>query len=171
MEHTHIKELLDRYWEADTSLEEERQLKDYFRGPDVAPELERYRSAFAWADKAQRPSAGLEAKILSGLRETTPGNARQTPVRNLYRQGWWYAVAAVLVVCLGIQLIPRAPAPPAPPTAAVTTISDTYADPAQALAAVQKALRTVSSRMNKGREITRSRMGRLAVNYRLAFKN
>jgi hypothetical protein len=80
-------------------------------------------------------------------------------------------VAAVLVVCLGIQVIPRSTLPQQPAPATVTTIRDTYADPAQALAAVQKALRTVSSRMNKGREITRSRMGRLAVNYRLAFKN
>lgn len=167
MKHTYIKELLDRYWEADTSLEEEKQLKDYFRGPDVAPELAPYRSAFAWPDQGLRPSPGLEEKILDKVRETN----RRPPVRSLYQKGWWYAVAAVAVVCLGIQLIPRAPIPQPPAVAAVTTMDDTYSDPAQALAAVQKALRTVSSRMNKGSEITRSRMGRLAVNYHLAFKN
>ena len=167
MEHTYIKGLLDRYWEADTSLAEEKQLRDYFRGPDVAPELAPYRSAFAWPEQGMQPSAGLEARILGSLGEAD----RHTPVRSLYRKGWWYAVAAVLVVCLGIQLIPRAPIAQPPAVAAVTTMDDTYSDPAQALAAVQKALRTVSSRMNKGSEITRSRMGRLAVNYRLAFKN
>lgn len=169
MEHIIIKDLLEKYWQAETSVEEERQLKAYFRGPSVAPELEAYRAVFGYfggADAGVQPSADLEERILKKI--------ARPAVRNLYTRGWWYAAAAILVVCLGIGLSREVSTPArrvAQPQTASAVISDTYADPAQALAAVQKALRTASTRMNKGREMTRSGMGRLGENYRLAFKD
>ena len=40
-----IDTLLDRYWEGECTLEEERQLKAYFSGP-VAPEHRKYAPLF-----------------------------------------------------------------------------------------------------------------------------
>jgi hypothetical protein len=163
MEDTYIKGLLDKYWQAETSLEEESALKEYFRGDHVAPELEMYKPVFAFFDQGIRLPAGLQERVLEKI--------SPAPVRNLYRRGWWYAVAAVLVVSLAINLTPRSDVQQAPAVAEASVVADTYQDPALALAAVQNALRTVSARMNKGTEITASRMDRLTTNYRLAFKN
>lgn len=41
-----IELLLERYWEAETSLEEERTLREYFRGDDVAEELSQWKPFF-----------------------------------------------------------------------------------------------------------------------------
>ncbi|TDW95955.1 hypothetical protein [Dinghuibacter silviterrae] len=182
MEHTYIRNLLDKYWQAETSLEEEQTLQEYFTGGEVAPELEMYIPVFGFFGEVPSAPAHLQERVLDLIGAPSrviggPSRGASGRVRNLYRQGWLYGVAAVLVVCLAINLVPRVQEAGPPETraaeerAAEATVTDTYDDPAQALAAVQNALRTVSARMNKGTEITASRMGRLSTNYRLAFKN
>jgi hypothetical protein len=86
------------------------------------------------------------------------------PVRPLYRKGWWYAAAAILIVSLGLYLT-EVRAPQVPPQA------DTYQDPAKALAELKRALMAVSTRMNKGQALTRTNMGRLAVDYKTVTGN
>jgi hypothetical protein len=163
MESIIIKALLEKYWAVETSVEEEAQLKAYFRRPVVAPDLEPYRVLFSEFDQASIPAASWdEERILERVR------AAGGSVRPLYQKGWWYAAAAILVISLGIGL---GRYEPVRPPVASTTVKDTYEDPAKALAAVQKALRTVSTRMNKGREITQAGMGRLSEDYHLAFRN
>jgi hypothetical protein len=165
MESTMIKALLEKYWMVETSVEEEAQLKAYFRGPEVAPDLEPYRALFSEIDQALMPTSALsDERIMERI------GAAGGSVRPLYRKGWWYAAAAVLVISLGIGLGRNEPAPLVPAVAA-STVKDTYDDPAKALAAVQKALRTVSVRMNKGKEITQAGMGRLSADYHLAFRD
>lgn len=46
MESGKIEKLLEKYFEAETTLAEERQLKDYFSGEDIAEHLSEYRSYF-----------------------------------------------------------------------------------------------------------------------------
>lgn len=41
-----IEELLERYFEAATSLQEEKELRDYFNSGQVAPQLEAHRAIF-----------------------------------------------------------------------------------------------------------------------------
>jgi hypothetical protein len=43
-----IKKLMDKYWEAETSLEEEKLLKMYFNGDDVAEEFKPFRDLFLY---------------------------------------------------------------------------------------------------------------------------
>ena len=54
-----IKILLERYWEGETSLEEERMLKNYFSEATVAPELQReaayFRALFAEQQVLAKP--------------------------------------------------------------------------------------------------------------------
>jgi hypothetical protein len=141
MEYDLIKELLEKYWLAETSVEEERVLKTYFRGDGVAPDLEVYRPLFAYFDAIS--VRHMTAKVL--------------PVRPLYQKGWWFAAAAILMVSLGLYLTDaRTPERQA----------DTYQDPAKALAELKQALMVVSTRMNKGQALTRAHVGRLAVDYK-----
>ncbi|HTJ11642.1 MAG TPA: hypothetical protein VL547_06445 [Dinghuibacter sp.] len=149
-----IKALLEKYWQAETSLEEEQRLRAYFRGSSVDPSLREYRAVFGYFGEpvAVTLPPDFDERMMARL---------QAPVRRLYHRGWMYAAAAVVGVCLVMQLT----RPAAPP------VTDTYQDPAQAFAAVQQALRVVSNRMNKGKEMTRAGMTRLSNNYHLAFTN
>lgn len=154
-----IRALLEKYWQAETSLEEEQRLREYFRGTSVDPSLEAFRAAFGYFGEPVSASLSpdFDERLLARV---------QAPVRRMYHRGMMYAAAAVVAICLVVQLSPR-PAAPAHSAA----MADTYQDPAQAFAAVQQALREVSTRMNKGQEMTRSGMTRLSNNYHLAFTN
>ena len=46
MEHNTIVDLLEKYWEGTSSLQEEQELKDYFAKEQVSPELKEYQPFF-----------------------------------------------------------------------------------------------------------------------------
>jgi len=140
MKRERIAALLEKYWQAETTVEEERELAEYFRGPGVPPEWESYREVFSFfAQEAQvQPGEYLEERIMQHIHP-----------RPRLRVAWW-AAAAVIVLMLGVEPLFR----PAPEkqhlVQSASIVTDTYDDPQQALAAVQKALFTVSKNMNKG---------------------
>ena len=47
MEFNKMEALLEKYFEGETSIAEENELKDYFSSSNVAPHLEQYQS-FIW---------------------------------------------------------------------------------------------------------------------------
>ena len=47
---THIRRLIDRYFEGLTSLDEEKELSEYFRGGEVRDEFRRFVPLFAFRD-------------------------------------------------------------------------------------------------------------------------
>lgn len=123
-------QLLEKYWQAETTVEEEKMLAEYFRGADVPLEWESYRDIFSfYAQEAEvKPGKELEERIMERVRP-----------RPRLGAAWWGA-AAVIVLGLGLSLYQRDK----------PTMKDTYSDPQQALAAVQKALLIASKNMNKG---------------------
>ena len=130
MERGQIAQLLEKYWQVETTVEEEKMLEEYFRGTDVPLEWESYRDIFSFYDRERgvKPGEGLEERIMEVVRP-----------RPRLRGAWWSA-AAVIVLGLGLSLYQRdKPA-----------MKDTYDDPQQALAAVQKALLIASRNMHKG---------------------
>ena len=46
MDCKYIEQLLERYWQCETSLEEEAQLRAFFNGSDVPEHLLRYKDLF-----------------------------------------------------------------------------------------------------------------------------
>jgi len=130
MEREQIAQLLEKYWQVETTVEEEKMLAEYFRGPDVPAEWEMYREIFSFYEQERKvkPGEGLEERIMERVR----------PRPKLW--GAWWSAAACIVVALGISVYQRD----------TPTIKDTYDDPQQALAAVQKALLVASRNMNKG---------------------
>jgi hypothetical protein len=191
MEYTVIKALLEKYWSADTTVEEEQLLAAYFRQPAIAPGLEPYRDLFAWfgEEAALTPGKGLEEKILESIRQADnaqqagsrpadnvrPPGSRPVPVRPLYSKTSWMAAAALILLTLSVFLL----APTAKnresrtgaPVAKFDNIRDTYDDPQQALAAIRKALLTASVKMNLGKNITRQEMHRMNDSWQSAVNN
>jgi hypothetical protein len=84
-----IKELLDRYYEGESTDADEQRLREYFTSGDVAAELQPYRSIFAYLEQfARHEHETLEEFHVS---------SSKFQVSRLVK--WWYAAAAV-AACL-----------------------------------------------------------------------
>lgn len=54
MELVNIEKLLEKYLDAETSIAEENELKNYFSGAHVAPHLEEYREMFGYFSASKK---------------------------------------------------------------------------------------------------------------------
>ena len=63
-----INNLLEKYWNAEASLQEEAELRAYFSGSDVAPEHEQYKDLFTFFAVSRLQSTDLDVeKVMSSL--------------------------------------------------------------------------------------------------------
>ena len=67
MDSKYIEQLLERYWQCDTSLEEEARLRAFFSGNDVPGHLLRYKDLFVYQQLQQEVRLGedFDARVLS----------------------------------------------------------------------------------------------------------
>lgn len=87
MELANIEKLLEAYFEGNTTLAEERELRDYLDLNEIPPHLEMYRSMFRGFDNAKEETS--QRKItLSGLKK-----------RNRF---WNLSIAASLLIAVGV---------------------------------------------------------------------
>jgi len=180
MEQAEIKALLEKYWQAETTLEEERLLVEYFRQPGIPAGLETVRELFAWREQEAelRPGADFDRRMLERITEMEQEDGRGEPEvrgRVVGRFSVRFAAAAAIILCLGIGLlIPTiSPAPEVgvsrAPSKKIRIIEkDTYTDPNQALAAVRQALLVASVRINEGKHITQKNITRLHDSWQAA---
>jgi hypothetical protein len=224
METAEIKRLLEKYWLADSSLEEEAQLAAYFRQPDIAVEFESVRELFAWREEETQvkpgedfdqrlllrlAASGAEAEGASRVEEllrveevsrvegasrVERASARRGGVLRGLGFPVRFAAAAAIILCLGLGWLISVTSrgvvarggkmagvaaeemrgvtaeQVAGATAGVpgSAIKDTYTDPRQALAAVQKALVFASVRINEGEHFTQKNITRLHKSWEVA---
>lgn len=70
MDYKYIEQLLERYWECETSLEEEQILKTFFRQQAIPSHLEAYRALFVYQCQAKeevRLSDDFDQRILAEI--------------------------------------------------------------------------------------------------------
>jgi len=129
MELDKIEQLLEKYFDAQTSIEEEKDLKKYFSSSDVAQHLQQYKPLFGYAIQARQEqfSAILPLKT----------NKRKSVI--------WISAAASVIVLLGVSLFtynhynqPK------------SNDLGTYDDPEIAYKETQKALAMISEHVNIG---------------------
>lgn len=137
MEDHKIRALLDKYWEGETSLEEEQNLRSYFASSQVAEEFLPFSPLFNYYQEAQHVRMNKEIKP-----PELPQISRKTVSLR-----WLINVAASLVIFIAMFFINRYSKAPATDQYAY---QDTYQDPQQAYDEVKKALLFVSTKMNKG---------------------
>jgi hypothetical protein len=146
MERNEIKQLLEKYYEGLTSLQEEKELKDYFNGGDILPELETDRELFAYtqAESETLPlNNGLEKKLSDwiDLQDQKPGKGKSTRM-------WGYLISGVAAsIALFTISYYTLFAPDSP-----SRTGDTYKDPQAAYLEAKRALMYVSMQLNKGTE-------------------
>jgi hypothetical protein len=126
MELDRIENLLEKYFEGETSIAEENELKVYFSTDDVAQHLEQYKAMFGYFSMAKEQK--FEKKL--------PFNVTRKNVA-------WLSVAASVVVLLGMFTFYNYN---------MNQDQDlgTYDDPQKAFEETQKALNLLSKNVNVG---------------------
>jgi len=70
MKEERLKQLLEKYYSGDTSLDEERELRDYFSANDIYQGYETEKdilSGYSKSEKTPVPSPGFEQRILMAV--------------------------------------------------------------------------------------------------------
>ena len=156
MEKATIIALLEKYWQAETTVEEEKALADWFHSQPAGSldsGLEPYAALFGYFEEESRvtPGKDFEARILRAIGAVdTTASVSSTPIRD-FRWGLISAAAVVFAVVASLFLFQPAKTTHPPDTVAVV-VKDTYDDPEQALAAVRHALLIASAHLNEGRK-------------------
>lgn len=124
-----IEALLNKYFEGETSIAEEKQLKAYFGSPGVAQHLEQYRPLFGYFE-VQQQTQQFEKTI-----PLKPGKQKIVA---------WLSVAASVVVMFGMFMFMDNN------KASQAEDLGTYNDPEVAFQETQKALNMLSQNVNVG---------------------
>ncbi|HLA56976.1 MAG TPA: hypothetical protein VK623_12800 [Flavobacterium sp.] len=127
MELHKIELLLEKYFEGETSIAEENELKDYFSSTDVAQHLEQYKPMFGYFTIAKEQTS-----------------AHTIPLKAKKRNVAWLSIAASVVVLLGVGTFAYFNNQPED--------LGTYDNPEIAMKETQKALALLSGNVNKGME-------------------
>ena len=136
MDSKEINELLARYWNCETSLSEEQQLRDYFKSDDVPIELKETASLFRYFEENKKkslPDISFDKHVLEAVKPAPAGRVR----RLLYNS--MRIAAGLVVVMMAIWFIRNEVRQSTPPE-----IVDTYDDPKLAFEETKKALMMIS---------------------------
>ena len=69
MDYKYIEQLMERYWNAETTLEEESILRSFFRQENIPAEMEPLRALFADEASSQQLDDDFDARMLEMIRE------------------------------------------------------------------------------------------------------
>lgn len=127
-----IEILIEKYFEGETSIAEEKELKAYFSSLDVAQHLEQYKPVFGYFSQAKQEQFTASIPLKSGKKQ---------------KRLAWLSVAASVVVMLGIGFF--AYQNTSEPTQENLGVID---DPEIAFKETQKALALISKHVNTGIE-------------------
>jgi len=134
MEFNKIEDILEKYFQGETTIAEENHLREYFSSSNVAQHLEQYKPMFGYFSQVKQQKSTQEIPL-------------QTKKRNVA----WLSIAAAVVVLLSIGTYFSVSEKNTAPAVAQSELG-TYDDPEEALAATQKALALLSSNVNVGIE-------------------
>lgn len=142
-------DLIEKYFNGETSLEEEAELKTYFNAGQIEPKHQAYQPLFQYFQKEQEVevSNGFDKKLFEKIERQ---GAKVIQLRNFRRR--LMRVAAVAVVFLAAYLFFNKPTEPAPPV--VDWSAYEIHDEQLAYEETIKALKLLSSKINKGKKKT-----------------
>ncbi|GAA3780967.1 hypothetical protein GCM10022423_41660 [Flavobacterium ginsengiterrae] len=137
MELDKIENILEKYFQGETTIAEENQLKEYFSSSNVAQHLEQYKPIFGYFSQVKQQKS-----------------TQEIPLKTKKRNVAWLSIAASVVVLLGAGSYFLVSKNNTAPAVAQTELG-TYDDPEEALKATQKALALLSNNVNVGIESVR----------------
>jgi len=123
MESHNIEKLLEKYFEATTTVVEEETLRNYFLQESVATHLEQYRPMFQYLSHAKEERFTKQVPINTGRK------------KQLFR---WVSVAAVALLFIGVYFT----------RTTEESLEDIYTQ--EEIAAAEEALSLLAMNFNKG---------------------
>lgn len=152
MDYNKIKELLDKYFEGETSLEEEALLEVYFGQSDIAEDLQKYQPLFQYLgeEKGIELSLGFEDRVMAQL--TNEENMEVVKPKQITR--WnipWTKMAAAVLLLIGSYTVywQQQRVEPVAPTIDKFAAYDAMTEK-EAYERTKAALMLISNKMNKG---------------------
>ncbi len=111
MDYKYIEQLMERYWNAETSLEEESILRTFFSQENIPAEMEQWKPLFT--AEAEAPSLGddFDARILSMIQEEEPAKevVKAKEIKLTERLMPFFKAAAVIAIILTLGGALQAP--------------------------------------------------------------
>lgn len=137
----YIRELLDKYLDGNTSVEEERILRDFFTQRDVPKE---FRTEALWFHHTGKQMAGNDeiGSLENDLSQWVDKQERTE--KSIRMRSWIISIAAGFAILVGVSLFFK--------YRQSDTLKDTYEDPQIAYLEAKKVLMYVSETFNKGTE-------------------
>ena len=137
-DYNHIERLLERFYNAETSEQEEQELKDFFHHGEVPPHLLPEKEMFLQLQASDAPE-GMEERLGNLIDQWELSEQKTQKKRRIFHLQWIGSIAASLLLVIGISLYLHEP-----------QRKDTCATPEEAYAHAEKALILFSEALNKG---------------------
>ena len=147
MDFDRIERLLQRYWEGESSLEEEKELRDFFGQPEVPAKWKSTQLLFNYFNQERdvKLDSFFDEKVIAQV-EDPPDISRGKVRRLLYDLVRVAAVGLILVTATYFvreQYLKQKDDP---------YMVDTFENPKEAFEETKKALLMISKNFNKGRK-------------------
>ncbi|MEG1580082.1 MAG: hypothetical protein RR386_02335 [Bacteroidaceae bacterium] len=148
MDYKYIEQLLERYWQCETSVAEERILRNFFCQEEVPAHLAKYKDLFLYEQNEATLCLGpdFEERVLQQIQEPKLIQAR--PLTLAYRLRPLYKAAAVVAIVFTLGTAAQRSftneAPSNNGNYDYSAYKDTYSDPQVAYEHASSALQLVS---------------------------
>ncbi len=110
MDYKYIEQLMERYWNAETTLEEESILRSFFRQENIPAEMDPLRALFADEASSQQLGDDFDARMLEMIREEeAPKVVKAREISITRRMMPLFKAAAVIAIILTIGGALQAP--------------------------------------------------------------
>lgn len=137
-DYNHIEKLLVRFYNAETSEQEEQELQDFFHHGEVPPHLLAEKEMFLQL-QASDTREGMEERLGNLINQWELSEQKTQKKRRIFHLQWIGSIAASLLLVIGISLYLHEP-----------QRKDTCATPEEAYAHAERALIMFSEALNKG---------------------
>ena len=152
MDYKYIEQLLERYWQCDTSVEEEAILKAFFSQANVPEHLMPYKSLFAGEKMLQEAKLdeSFDAQVLERIQEDETVKAKRVSITRRLMPFYKAAASIAIILTLG-----NAAQSSFRPAEAVENdynyenYKDSYDDPEMAYDQISDALQMVSQSLSE----------------------
>lgn len=145
MDYREVRELLEKYWQGESTLVEEKQLRDFFslHKEDLPPDLQQVAELFHFYEEEAAQRMGDIS-----LPDTDHLQAKRNSKITGLKRYWKYA--AIFILLSGSMLWYQSATHQSKNTNSVA--ANTYEDPEKAFEVTQKALQILAANLNKGKE-------------------
>ncbi len=152
MDNQVTRQLLDKYFEGETSLQEERQLRQAFQQEGLPEDLQPFQPLFRYLQHEQQDaglSEGFEERLLQQLEPEPPS----ATVRRMQPYRWVLRIAAAVLLALGVYGVCQLTAEEKPAVAGIDWSKYEVQEPEEAFRLTQAALLKASSELNQGTSV------------------